>query len=236
MARSVNPARIAREWLASRPPVSATPGTGGELAIFAQTFANNIEIDDAPLKEELTKLYTDAYVAGVKDAVTSLEHDGGQIPEDPGTRFVIGLDWGTWTPGHPPAADKLLGTGLDDMLQRADITIKGIDDTTRNEIAKILEQGIRNGDSATTITDAIDKIRKNRYRSRLIAITESNRAMTQASIDSYANAGVEMFDLITARDPCPICASIAASNPHPLTSGDQPPLHPACRCSAAPVI
>ena len=60
-----------------------------------------------------------------------------------------------------------------------------------------------------------------------------NRAMTAASMEVYRQNGAEMWDLITAVDPCPICAAIAAENPHPMTDRRVSPEHPNCRCSVA---
>lgn len=206
------------------------------LTLQAQDFASQIALDPKPLETTLTRLYTDAYLVGGKDAIAQMEDGGhGVADTDPMKAATDGIDWGKWTPGHPLAADRLTGTGLQDMLDDVDVRIKGIDDTTRDDIAKILEQGIREGIGAQEMADRIDKVRKNPVRSMMISRTESNRAMTYAAIDTFQRDGIEMFDLLTEAGACPICEAVKAANPHPITDiADQAPLHPNCRCSVSP--
>lgn len=205
--------------------------------MFAQTFAQNIEINAQPLEHELSQLYIDAWLVGTKDGITQLEQAGVHPVATPVTSYVYGVDWDMWTPGHPVAAAKLEGTGLQDMLDQIGLRIKGIDDTTRDEIAKILQDGVAKGKSVSDIAREIDVVRKNPYRSHLIAVTEVNRAMTQASLDSYQRDGIEMFNLLTEATACAICHGIAADNPHPISDvADAPPIHPQCRCASSPVV
>ena len=71
----------------------------------------------------------------------------------------------------------------------------------------------------------------------MIAVTEVNRAMSRAAFATYKAHGLREWDLVTAADPCPICAAESAANPHSMQSfWLLPPRHPFCRCSAAPVV
>jgi hypothetical protein len=56
-------------------------------------------------------------------------------------------------------------------------------------------------------------------------------------MDTYAVNGIEQWDLVLSDGACPECENVASTNPHPVAdSGDQPPVHPRCRCSASPVV
>ena len=208
------------------------------LTLQAQDFAQGIVLDPTPLEDTLSDAYTDAYLVGGKDAITQLADHGHAISDtDPMKVATDEIDWGEWTPGHPIAADKLTGTGLQDMLDEVGVRIQGIDDTTRDDIARILEQGIREGIGARDMAARIDKVRHNPARSMLIARTEINRSFTQASLDTFTRDGVAEFDLLTEAGACAICEGIKAANPHPMSDvAAIPPEHPNCRCSVSPVV
>ena len=235
-------------FLASKPPqpvpdgvagaMPDLPGEADPLALYAQATAAKINLYPEEFTQVLHDLQADSYLAGAKEGVDQLANTGHALPEgDPIREAVIGVDWNTWEPGHPLAADRLAGTGLDDMLREDRVTIKGIDDTTRNQIAKILEDGVREGKSGQQIAREIDVVRKNPVRSKLIAVTEINRAMNRAALDTYVRDGLDEFNLLAEATACPICKAIEAANPHPISDiADAPPIHPRCRCAASPVI
>ena len=75
-------------------------------------------------------------------------------------------------------------------------------------------------------------------RARMIARTERARARGFGTLQSYANYGVEYYELIT-RGPraCTICLDLEANNPYPLTDPTAYiPIHPNCICSIGPHI
>lgn len=236
LTSQIDPQDVAAAWVASNPPHISSPTgeTTATLDAAARAFSASLHLNHEPLVQTLRGLYGDSWLAGAKDALDQPNVTAG---DDPVARAVVGTDWDTWTPGHPPAADTLHDGGLDRMLQQARVTIKGVDTTTRNRIATVLEAGVRNGDTVDEIAQAVDEVRNNPARSRLIALTEVNRAMTTAAVDRYQRAGIGMFDLVTDINPCPVCEAIAEANPHPLSDvGSLPPVHPRCRCSAAPYV
>jgi SPP1 gp7 family putative phage head morphogenesis protein len=76
-------------------------------------------------------------------------------------------------------------------------------------------------------------------RARFIARTERSRARNFGTLQSYANYGVEEYDVMTAGDSrvCNTCISIEEGNPYRLSdSRGYPPFHPNCRCGVAPHI
>ena len=76
-------------------------------------------------------------------------------------------------------------------------------------------------------------------RARMIARTERARARNFGTLQSYANYGIEEFDVMTAGDSrvCNTCISIEEGNPYRLSdSRGYPPFHVNCRCGVAPHI
>lgn len=197
-------------------------------AVSPQAVAAHVEVDTEALGHRLHSLYADAYLAGAKDAADAL---GDNLPEQAPIRSTLGrVDWDQWKPGvnvAPPRSSR----GFTELLAADGVTIKGIDDVTRERIGRVVTDAVQQGLSVRETTDGITKILDDPQRAELIAVTEVNRAMSAAAFEVYRQNGAESWDLITAEDPCPICAAIAAANPHPLSDTEIPPEHPRCRCS-----
>lgn len=241
--RHVDPQRIAADWLATNPaehrPNWAPKVTGPDrdvdpLRLLARSYAVRIETEPDAVTDTLTDLYADAYQAGLKEGADQIGH----LHMTDLARAVVGaVDWDRWTPGHIPAADRLHGLGMERMLQDARVTIQGVDQTTRARIATQLEAGVRAGEDGDTIAARIAPLLNNPERARMIAITEVNRAMTRANLDMYTDQHIPMWRLVTAPGACPECEAIKAANPHPVTDiAESPPVHPWCRCAAAPAV
>lgn len=75
-------------------------------------------------------------------------------------------------------------------------------------------------------------------RARMIARTERARARGFGTLQSYANYGVEYYELITrGKKACTICLDLEAKNPYPITDPTAfIPIHPNCICSVGPYI
>lgn len=73
-------------------------------------------------------------------------------------------------------------------------------------------------------------------RATTIAITEVNRAISQATADSFHEDGVLEIRWVTGGpDPCVLCLANEAQGPHPFgvpfkSGALVPPQHPNCRC------
>jgi len=205
----------------------------------ADQFVATLSINTTGAAEVVSDAIHDAYAAGAKDGVDQLSETGRDLP-DGGTlaRVAQATDWSSWSPGHVKAADIVLNNpGLDQLLKGAQVTIKDTTDKMRAEIAQALAESLMGGENLKDRTDRISKIINDPQRAELIARTEVNRAMTQASIASYGEAQLTEFNLLTSPGACPVCDAIAADNPHPLTDlASQPPIHPRCRCAAQPVV
>jgi hypothetical protein len=125
--------------------------------------------------------------------------------------------------------------------------VKSLNNDVKNGIRRTIFEDIAKGNS---YQKTINKLRKlplepvangklsPDVRARFIARTERARARSYATLQSYANYGVEYYDIIT-RGPraCTICLDLEANNPYPLTDPTAYiPIHPNCICSNGPYI
>ena len=125
--------------------------------------------------------------------------------------------------------------------------IKKLNSDMKDSIRKTIFEDIAQGNS---YQKTINKVRKlplepvaegklsPDVRARMIARTERARARGFGTLQSYANYGVEYYDLIT-RGPraCTICLDLEDNNPYPLSdSSAYVPIHPNCICSNGPHI
>jgi hypothetical protein len=153
--------------------------------------------------------------------------------------------WDNWTAGNKPAALLVRPPGaLSDLLDKAGVTINGMNRTTLNRLGTILGDGLERGMSGKSIADAIESLLDDPARALTIANTEMARAMSTASMDTYSGFGVEMVEWLHADFcTCELCTDAEAMGPQPFgfdwSMGDgvtEPPMHPNCICAIAPVI
>jgi len=119
--------------------------------------------------------------------------------------------------------------------------IKGIEETLRQELARLMLQTM---EESKTFEEFARRIRQrwaeaSRQRARMIAVTEYNRAASYAKAWTYAREpGITHKQWVTVRDPkvCATCIANEAAGPilkdSDFPSGDaHPPAHPRCRCN-----
>lgn len=122
-------------------------------------------------------------------------------------------------------------------------------ETDKQKLTDILDSGLNNGDSVAQIErqirDQFGDFRKS--QSTVIARTETMRASNAGAIDAYQQSGVvEALQWLTAEDGNvdAECAELdgnivgfgSSFFETAFLSGEQPPLHPNCRCVLLPVL
>ena len=126
--------------------------------------------------------------------------------------------------------------------------IKGINETTRREIASVLRRGQSEGWSMAQMAKGVEARARgmSARRARLIAQTESIRAYSKGALFAYEASGiVEGKRWIDGQvRACAYCSALHgrvvplreqfAGGPFGGVEG--PPLHPGCRCSIAPEL
>ena len=175
-------------------------------AVAQGAVKSNISMSNAKATNVLKDIYTAGGAAGAKDAAQVVRSDA-----------------------------VLAGKGLQNLLDKAGITIQGINDTTMTRISDSLLLGISQGMSARDIGTAIDLIINDPNRADIIAVTETNRAYNASAVDTYQSAGIEQFDWLAYDGACAECLDQELANPHDITD-DYPPEHPSCRCTVAAVL
>jgi hypothetical protein len=225
MRKQADAEKIANKWLEHNLAKSITP----EERSSAQSWAAiNVQIDNSTLNEVFSKMYASGYAFGIEDARTELSSS-------------YQMDWDSWKAGNPAAA--LLvdpPKGLETLLNQANVTIKGIDEKTLNDIGSSLALSLSDGLGARETAKALDRILDNPARSMVIARTETARALVQSNLSAYRDAGVTEIEWLVG-DPededCLMNDGEIVTIGDAFASGDtEPPVHPNCVCDVAPVI
>jgi HK97 family phage portal protein len=141
--------------------------------------------------------------------------------------------------------------------------IKGINNTTAEELQKIIAQWIEDGETIEVLAERLGPVFNDTKRAQAIAQTESTRAYNEGSFARYEAAGVTEAEWMTVRvgmnrlkklpgDVCNICAplhgvvgNIREGWVHPGGRGPEnkfkgnvyrPPSHVRCRCYSRPIV
>lgn len=113
--------------------------------------------------------------------------------------------------------------------------------TLIDDIKECLQKSVKVKD---TITEAIDRIEglltqhhttsiTPQTRSEMIARTEMNRSFNTGVLQTYANYGLDSFDIVNDNDigVCETCIYLIGNNPYTLNELLEIfPIHPNCRC------
>ncbi len=203
---------MARQYLGSRQKAD----TSGAAPMFES------EMTPDALAAALNELATQSYGAGVVSAQDQLG---------------LATAWDTWQPGYAAAAEQLAGGGLQDLLDAQGVTIQSILDGRIGALGSALEDAVSSGASIDQTAGILTDLLSNPDYADMIANTETNRAMSAASMDEYRANGVAEVDWLLSGNPCPECEENADAAPIPLGEAwpnDDPPVHPSCECSLAP--
>jgi len=224
MARQANPDTIANQWLDHN--ANKAPSADDRQAAQAWTAAN-ITLNSAPLGNALDQMYGAGWAFGSADGQEKL---GGQFDEN---------FWDHWQPGNEAAAALVdPPKGLQALLEQAQVTMKEIDAYTLDRIGSQLASGLAQGFGADKMSQAVYQVLRDPARSMVIARTETARALIQANVAEYLDAGVEKVQWLVADpdDDCLENANVIVNYGDEFPSGDiEPPVHPNCMCDLGPV-
>jgi hypothetical protein len=194
--------------------------------------------DASGVSNLLQHLYGDASIQGTVEAarasggvvVSALRNTINQLPDD---------YWDKWQPGYGKAAAQYSDGGMRALLEKTDVDIKGLDDTTKDRLGNVIADGLKNGDSISTTVQAAQDALINPSRIGMIVQTEYARAMTTASIDTYKQNQVAEVEWLAEATACVLCEANADASPISIDD-DWPngnvPVHPNCLCAIAPHV
>jgi hypothetical protein len=202
---------------------------------------DNLDLSPSEAVAVLKLLYGDGFVVGTHSAEEMIGPSA--MTDLPLGGLVSSIDWDSWEPGYGAAADELLGeeggAGLAELLAQSDVTIRSIAQTRIGDLARVLADGVRRGDTPETIARALEDLLDDPAWSRLVAQTEVTRAVTAATLRTYRDNGVAGKGVLTAGDAvvCALCQENEDVSPIPFSDdfpNDDPPTHPNCRCALEP--
>lgn len=226
----VDTAVLADRWGAAR-GLTKAGRSGAEDDARAWLHDNlTAEAIRAALGAVLADAYAEGWLLGDRSAVAVVNS--------------VRVDWSGWEPGDPDAARLLLGdtgtgSGLAQLLDVSGVTIASITSNRLDELARALADAVGAGQSVDDLARVLRGILDDPQWAELVAVTEINRAISAATLDTYGQMGVEAKTWMTAADDrvCPlVCEANSIDGPIPLgalfTSGvAAPPGHPRCRCA-----
>lgn len=207
----------------------------------------------AELEHIIDGVWTDGYYVGDRASVwtareaimAAAQRTGETLPAEAAGHATVtaSVDWGAWTPGDTDAARRVLGGGLQQLLDQAHVTINSIVPHRMDDLAEVLAEGLEAGLAPDTIARNLDDVLTDPAWASMVAETETARAISAATQDRYLGIGVTANTWMTAEDQrvCPACrdneSAGAVSIGQSFPSGDSgPPGHPRCRCALAPVV
>ena len=247
LRQSVNTTSLVQAYLLTQPHSS---GKISQDRARARAWSIlNVRIDTTALEAVLQRIWATGYLLGTlaaDQAIAAARTDKsatitkrGEVPSDtPGVGLAV--DWDNWEPGDEVSALLIKPPrALQRLLQSQGIVIKDMKATSLNVVGNALGDAIALGLAPKRAAKLIQSQVGSPARALTIAITESNRAVSLATMQRYQDAGLEMSKWLTF-DPCPLCAmnaNVEVRLNEPFPSGDaRPPAHPNCRCALAPVI
>ena len=195
----------------------------------------NIRVNLEAFKEILYRTWAQAYALGDLAAQEQVD-----LAREAQKEAKAGIDWSKWKPGDAASAIILKPPkAFQRLLERQGIVFKGFSDTTLTDLGNAIGEAIELGLDAKTAAKRIMNHVASPARALTIAITEQNRAMSEATKERYLANGLRKMTWLVF-DPCKICAQnanvqVIINQPFP-SNHTQPPAHPNCRCALSPVI
>ncbi len=125
----------------------------------------------------------------------------------------------------------------EELLNNSLLRVSKMEQTTIEEIRKILSNGYEQGESWKEQKKKIENKIKNPVRAEMIAITELGHAYNESTKNTYKGAGASKVVWHASLDlkTCEVCRSLHGQV---FTINEAPdnPLHPRCRCTWLPVF
>lgn len=203
----------------------------------------NVGFNNDALASAVHKSWADAWVLGSTAANEWISKTKGNQRSQKVTKSnQADINWSTWKPGDRSTALMLKPIGGYQKFleqQGAGSYFKKFDRETIENLGTAMANSIEAGLGAEEAALMIKNYVANASRALTIAITEQNRAMSAASMQSYRENDIEKVQWETS-SPCDICADnqgvvIALGDIFP-SGDDMPPAHPHCRCVLLPVV
>ena len=246
LAGGLDPKVIVEAWRKLRPDAitQTAPSQQDADAQAAEAMLEGMEIPAVAAARIVRALYRESYAAGVHSADGALaDSPDFEAAADDVSKAAEQVDWPDWAPGDATAVSDLATEApersLQELLDEAGITIKGIRGTQLEQLGKALAASVQDGDSVATTEQKIQDLVNSPLQAHLVALTETARAMNRGALDTYQANDVPGKEWLTQLLPCAICEANKDAGVIPLTDAFPsgaicPPAHPRCRCVLLP--
>jgi hypothetical protein len=257
LSQSINAKTIVDGYMETHPLVTDSPAKDATRARAWATLA--VKVNTEPLRQVMRTHQAMSYALGLHEGkelmVQALRSNKGAVSARINSAFnhshaqllapVIPIntqymmDWEAWRPGNEAAALLLDPPGgLAKLLDGLDI--KGLVNTTLDQLGTKLAEGLRAGSNSVTIARSIQDDIVSSSRALTISLTEGTRAMVEANRQSFTEQNVEQWEW-TVTDPqdedCLMNDGEVVNIGDDFPSGEpQPPQHPSCMCSVKPLM
>ncbi len=241
LKQSINSKTIFEAYQATQPQPS---GNLAQDRARARAWAIiNVRVNLEAVKMILLRVWATGYLLGdlaAQELIAEAERRESKSADIVKADIDITIDWSSWEPGDQISALILKPTrAFRRLLEAQGITLKDLSNTELKDIGNAIGEAVALGLSPKQAAKLINQTVASPMRALMIAITESNRAVSAATVARYSEAGLAEMEWTTF-DPCPICAqndgqTVGIGAPFP-SGHTQPPAHPNCRCALLPVI
>ena len=241
LKQSINSKTIFEAYQATQPQSS---GNLAQDRARARAWAIiNVRVNLEAVKMILLRVWATGYLLGdlaAQELIAEAERRESKSADIVKADIDITIDWSSWEPGDQISALILKPTrAFRRLLEAQGITLKDLSNTELKDIGNAIGEAVALGLSPKQAAKLINQTVASPMRALMIAITESNRAVSAATVARYSEAGLAEMEWTTF-DPCPICAqndgqTVGIGAPFP-SGHTQPPAHPNCRCALLPVI
>jgi len=206
-----------------------------ELPLSAVVASENLESLPEALRFSISDAEWERFSPEMAREIASALGVSLEMGAEAGRSDLVGIlvDWSLQS---PEAIEWMRSWSLD--------LVKGLQQTTRDELRNTLAAGLELGESrdelAKRVQALVDDIPA--WRSRLIAQSETIRAYSQGSLQVYRASGVtEKKEWLDGQaNACPDCQAldgqIVGLEENFEGGVDAPPLHPGCRCSTRGIV
>jgi len=184
----------------------------------------------------------DPLLATFDDSLTTMLN--GQLVEVYLSGQAEMITWGKTKAGVPIAYEGPPIQGAIDWAKTQGARlVTQMDDETKRRLANVISQGIKSKRGIPGLSRDLRKTFNDmsKYRSELIARTETANALSQASLDTMADMEIAGKEWVTAGDDrvSDECLGNEAEGVIPVNQAFSggvmaPPQHPDCRCAIAP--
>ena len=241
LKQSINSTTMYEAYLATQP---SRTGNLAQSRARARAWAIiNVRVNMEALKTVLLQVWATGYLLGdlaAQELIAEAQREQSKSADIVKADIEVAIDWASWQPGDQISALILKPTrAFRRLLEAQGITLKELTNTELRDIGNAIGEAIELGLSPKQAAKLISKTVASPMRALMIAIAESNRAVSAATVARYRDAGLAEMEWTTF-DPCPICAqndgqTVGIGAPFP-SGHTQPPAHPNCRCALLPVI